>query len=484
MKSYKKTCKALLFMLFMAFFLAANDRDFVVAGSRDTIEEGVYAENVNLSGLTEKEAQEKIGEYAESLAKSSITLVCVGGNTVEIAPSELGVEWQDTGIARKAANLGKNGGLIKRFKELTDLKRENKVFEIEFSASDQKILSVLHEKCASFDEAAVDAALEPGNNGSFTIREGKNGQSVDIDSSLERIKTYIKDSLRPGENRIELPIKETEPKGDSETLSKIKDRLGTFTTAYPRSSSDRCANISAGCSHVNGTILYPGEQFSMYKHVSPFTEENGYHLAGSYLNGLVVESLGGGICQVSSTLYQAVLRAELQVDQRSNHSMVVDYVPHSGDAAIAGTTKDFKFTNNTKYPIYIAGSTGGKEITFTIYGVDERPDNRTLDFESIDTATEEPEGVKVIGDPGQNAGFAKLQGAHTGYSSEFWKIIKVDGKEESRERVNKSYYKATPKTLTLGTATDNPITKSAISAAIASQDIDYARAVAASISKD
>ena len=97
--------------------------------------------------------------------------------------------------------------------------------------------------------------------------------------------------------------------------------------------------------------MLPGEEFSAYETVSPFSEENGYHLAGSYLNGMVVESLGGGICQVSTTLYNAVLLAELEVVERHNHSMEVSYVQPSADAAIAESAgKDFKFRNNLDYP--------------------------------------------------------------------------------------------------------------------------------------
>ena len=90
-----------------------------------------------------------------------------------------------------------------------------------------------------------------------------------------------------------------------------------------------------GCRLINGTTLYPGEEFSTLDKISPFTEANGYYPAGSYLNGMVVDSLGGGICQVSTTLYNAVLLSELEVTQRSNHSMIISYVKPSMDAAIA-----------------------------------------------------------------------------------------------------------------------------------------------------
>jgi hypothetical protein len=166
--------------------------------------------------------------------------------------------------------------------------------------------------------------------------------------------------------------------------------------------------------------------------------------------------------------------------------MVVNYVDHSGDAAIAESSgKDFKFTNNSEYPIYIEGYTSPeKTITFTIYGVETRPESRTLEFESVDLEETEPVGEKVVADSSQPAGYAKGQSAHVGYKSEFWKIVKENGQEKERIKVNSSTYKAVPATLTMGTATSNPVTASAINSAIATQSIDYCKAVAASVKMD
>ncbi len=454
------------------------------AKANGKIHDGVYADSINLSGMTADQASKAIESYVDKMKSAQLTLNCASGNSVTVSASELGLHWGNEEIVQEAVGLGKSGSLIRRFKELSDLKKQNKVYDVDVALDESAVKEVLNNECTVYDIEAVDATLEPNTKGSFTIHEGRDGQELNVDKSVSAIIDYVNNGFDGSDSSIDLVIDKKAPKGDTETLSKITDVLGTFTTKYERSGSDRCANIATGCKHVNGTLLYPGEQFSVYGAVSPFTEENGYHLAGSYLNGLVVESLGGGICQVSTTLYQAVLRAELQVDQRSNHSMVVDYVPHSGDAAIAGTAKDFKFTNNTENPIYIAGSTAGKTITFTIYGVETRPSNRTLEFESKDISTTEPVGDKVIADSGSAAGYVHTQSAHTGYVSEFWKIIKEDGVEVSREKVNSSTYQAVPRTITIGTATSNEVTKAALQGAIASQNGDYAKAVAASVALD
>ncbi|SKB54486.1 Vancomycin resistance protein YoaR, contains peptidoglycan-binding and VanW domains [Lachnospiraceae bacterium] len=453
-------------------------------GANAVIHEGVYAGDINLSGMTAAQAEKAIESYVDEMKCAQLTLNCVSGNSVTISGNSLGISWDNQDIVKEAVALGKSGSLIKRFKELSDLKKQNKVYDVAISVDDAAVKSILTEDCAKYDVEAVDATLEPNNSGSFIIHEGRDGQELNVEASAKAITDYLKNSFDGSDATIDLVVDTKKPKGDSETLSKITDVLGTFTTKYATSGADRSANIATGCKHVNGTLLYPGEQFSVYEAVSPFTEENGYHLAGSYLNGIVVESLGGGICQVSSTLYQAVLRAELQVDQRSNHSMVVDYVPHSGDAAIAGTAKDFKFTNNTDNPIYIAGSTGGKTITFTIYGVETRPAGRTIEFESTDLSTTEPVGDKIIADAGSPAGYVHTQSAHIGYVSEYWKIVKENGVEVSREKVNSSTYQAVPRTITIGTATGNAVTKAALEGAVASGNGDYAKSVAASVALD
>ncbi len=449
------------------------------------IKEGVYAGKVDLSGMTESEAVSAVENYMESLDNADLVLNCVSGNTVVVKPADFSVSWGNREIVSEAVELGRSGNVIRRFKDLSDLKKHKKVYDLELSMDDEALKKVLTEQCAAYDTKPKNAELIPGDGGNFTIIEGEDGEGVNVDASLEVVEDYIANDLSAEGGSVDLVIDTVKPRGDTETLSKIKDKLGSFTTKYETSGADRSANISTGCKHINGTLLYPGEQFSVYEHVSPFTEENGYHLAGSYLNGLVVESLGGGICQVSTTLYQAVLRAELQVDERSNHSMVVDYVPHGGDAAIAGTAKDFKFTNNTEYPIYIAGQTGGKAITFTIYGVETRDmSNRSLEFESVELSREEPGPDKVIADPESPAGSVHTQSAHTGYRCEFWKIIKEGGVEKDRVKISTSTYKAVPRIISIGTATDNDVTKAALNNAINTQNPDYAKAVAASVKLD
>ena len=157
------------------------------------------------------------------------------------------------------------------------------------------------------------------------------------------------------------------PSVTKEELSQVKDVLGTATPYYG-SSYERNTNVEVGASKINGTLIMPGETFSVTAAVTPFNADNGYYPAPSYESGQVVDTYGGGICQVSTTLYNAVLKAELQVDERHNHTMLVSYVDPSKDAAIAEGLMDFVFTNNTDAPIYIYGVGYQGTLNFTIYG--------------------------------------------------------------------------------------------------------------------
>jgi len=223
-------------------------------------------------------------------------------------------------------------------------------------------------------------------------------------------------------------------------LEQIKDVLGTFTTDYSTSSPERATNISVGSEKLNGKLLMPGETLSGYEFMHPFTTENGYRIAHAYENGQVVDSVGGGACQIATTLYNAALRAEVGIAQRQNHSMTVSYVQPSADAAIAGTYKDIKITNNQSTPIYVESYTKGRKLTFTIWGKEERPQNRSVEFVS-EVLSQTEAGVTYKDDPTLPAGqVVKESSGHNGRKSKLWKVVKVNGVEEDRKLISTDTY--------------------------------------------
>ena len=369
-----------------------------------TIHTGIYADDIDLSGMTVGEAKAELNAYVNQLREETLTLE-IFDEQVEVTLGELGLSCTNMDVAKEAAQLGKTGNVIQRYKDRMDLEHENKVYELTWSIDSGAVRSFVSTECVKFDSEAEDATLKR-ENGVFEIVDGNTGTKLDVEGSVQAILDYVENEWNKENGTITLPVETDYPRGSKEELSRVKDVLGTFTTSYSTSGPSRSQNVANGARLINGTVLYPGDTFSAYEVVSPFSRENGYEMAGSYLNGKVVDSLGGGICQVSTTLYNAVLLSELEVVERSNHSMIVTYVDPSADAAIAGTYKDFKFKNDTDAPIYIEGYTADKKITFTIYGEETRPANRTIQYVSQTLSVTEP-GVVIIADPGQPIGFRR-----------------------------------------------------------------------------
>ena len=262
----------------------------------------------------------------------------------------------------------------------------------------------------------------------------------------------------------------------------FNELMGEYSTSYASSAAARKHNVELAAAAVNGKVVEPGEEFSFNVTVGVRSAKRGYLPAPVIINGEFTTGTGGGVCQVSTTLYNAVLLAELQVDERHNHSMIVNYVDPSMDAAIAESSgKDFVFTNNTEYPIYIEGYTSNKRITFTIYGVETRDSNRKVTYESEVLETISP-GAEVINqDSSQPVGYVDVQSAHTGYKARLWKVVTVDGEEVSREQVNSSSYKMTPRTATVGTSTSDANVYNELQAAIATGSIDHVKSVASAL---
>lgn len=451
----------------------------VYANEEETIETGIYVNNINISGMTVSEAKKAVQDYVDSFAGSEIALHAGDGQVITVTAADCGLKWGNPEIIDEAASIGKDGNIVQCYKALKDLEYANKVYDVTFDFDRGAISSLVAEQGAQFNQEAVDATLARVD-GSFQITEGQTGIVIDANASADSVYEYLTANWNGEACDVDLVVNVQEPRGNAEELSKVTDVLGTFTTSYSTSGSSRSANVANGCHLIDGTTLYPGDEFSAYESVSPFTEANGYYMAGSYLNGQVVDSLGGGICQVSTTLYNAVLQAELDVTERYNHSMIVTYVDPSADAAIAESSgKDFKFVNSTEHPIYIEGyTTPEKKITFTIYGVETRESNREVVYESVVLERVAPEEEVIYPDASLPLGYCSVQSAHIGYKAQLWKVVKVDGQEVSREQVNSSSYNKSPRSATVGIATPDPEAYNNIMAAIATNSIDQVKAVA------
>lgn len=449
----------------------------VKADEGERIAERVYIGSIDVGGMTEAEAQAAVDRYVSEAGNAVFTL-SVGDKNIQAKASELGVRFTNHNVIRQAVDVGRSGNLIKRYKDKKDLEYGDKKIPLTLEVDAAKVRVLLEENVEELNQEAVDNGLVR-ENGAFRFIEGAQGIEVDTAASAEVIRDFINDGWAGESAQVELAAEIVEPRGAKEELSRIKDVLGSFQTSYGDSGRNRCTNIEVAAGKIDGTLLYPGEEFSVAQTIGPLNASNGYQPAPSYENGQTVESYGGGVCQISTTLYNAVILAELEVTERSNHSMIVTYVKPSMDAAIAGDYKDLKFVNNLDVPVYIEAYIEGKSVGFNIFGEEQRPSNRKVSFESEVVSRQDPPTQFVAtGDP---AGYiAVAGGAHTGYVARLWKIVTVDGAEESREIFNKSSYRTSPRVVRVGTASADPNISAAMGAAIASGNEAAIRAAAAS----
>ena len=481
MKKMKFLVAAIMVIAAGTFLLTSENLVKADESKTAVIQEGVYIGGIDVSGMTAEEATTAVDAYVAGLQEQWITLVGPK-NTLRYQLKDLGLSAKTSEAVQEAVALGNSGSLINRFKALQDLENENYVVDMGLSIDKQLTANKIYGKRSKIDIKAIDNSLKK-EKGKFVYVPGQEGNEVDIVTAVNELNEYIGADWEIAaieDAKFTLTSIVSQPRGTEEELAVIKDLLGTYSTNYSFSAWGRGKNVENGTSKMNGIVLYPGDVFSVYENVTPFSKENGYELAGSFSNGDTVQTYGGGICQVVTTLYQAVLQAELEVVERFNHSMIVGYTPLGGDAAISGTYKDFKFRNNTDTPVFLETYCKNGNIVINIYGVETRPDNRQVIYESETISENDPDTEFTLSSAHPVGSFIQTRSESIGYVAKFWKIVKVDGVETEKTLVNKSTYRASCRKVTIGTAGATAEQLAAINAAIATKDDAQVEAVVAS----
>jgi len=433
---------------------------FATVVSADTnICDGVYVDEVNIGGKTKDEAEKLVKEYTKKL-KDKVIKVKANDESEKIKMKDLGLKTTEDECIKKAVNIGSVGNLIQRYKDVLDANNGKKVYKIPFSYDEPKLKDFVENRCKVCDKKVQEPTFE--TNGRFfnsddisdsvSVKKGSNGQVIDKKDTLEKVKKALEDWNKK-DIEIEAKVDVKKPKHSEKALKACRTRIGKFTTELSGDSgSNRVQNVMRAATLANGKFVYPGETFSLLDQIMPFTSSNGYKEAGSYQEGKVVDALGGGVCQVSTTLYGAVLRAELEVVARRCHSMSVHYVPLAQDAMVAEGSSDFKFKNNTDTPIYIEGFAGSGTVAFNIYGKETRSSNRRIEFETEDVTTISPGEDVIKKDKTKPKGYREVeQEAEDGARAKLYKYVYVNGKQTDKILINSSYYKPSPNYITIGT---------------------------------
>ncbi|MCD7826569.1 MAG: VanW family protein [Clostridiaceae bacterium] len=425
----------------------------ILAGNNDKIYDGITVGGVDVGGLTLEEAEQKVETFIENVLQREVTIL-IDQNEVTATAEELGFSCEEGESVEEAYHLGRDGSLFSRAKAISDMDDSEKSFELTSSVDEAVLTAFVEEHCTQYDVKKKNAKLKLVN-GKFKATASRNGKQLQVAETAELISSALQKDISEDPLEVTAVIKTTKAKYTKEQVSKCKDLLASYSTSYASSTTARKNNVKVAADYINGTILYPGKTFSTIKTIKDRTEENGYQSAPEYSSGNVVEGVGGGVCQVSTTLYNAVINAELEIVERAPHSMVVSYVDVSRDAAIAGDYKDFKFKNNTDVPIYIAATADGSTLSFRIYGEETRDSNRTIEFETEILETIQPGDAITTVDVSKPASYRSVtQSAHVGYKAQLWKIVYVDGSESERTQINSSSYSAEPEHVIIGKQSD------------------------------
>lgn len=283
---------------------------------------------------------------------------------------------------------------------------------------------------------------QPARDAEYKLKDG----TVIIEKEMPGIivdKSQVQAALSSNQNQVKLTVEIVQPKVTADELSAMlfRDVIGSYSSNFASSSAARASNVELAAKRINGYILMPGDVFSYDKTVGSRTAANGYKSAGVYIGNRVESGIGGGICQTSSTLYSAVLYANLEIVERTSHSLPVSYVPGGMDATIAEGSIDFRFRNNTEYPVKIVASAVNRKLVCEILGV--KVPGQTVEISNYRTGSLNP-GITRTTDASIPVGYKKIlsKGA-PGYKVASQRIVKINGEVVKTEKLTNSVYNAT-----------------------------------------
>jgi vancomycin resistance protein YoaR len=465
---------------------------------------GVYVEDINVSGLSREAALAKVeNKFSQKINEMSIVLK-YDGKEKNADGEDLIIDYDIKEAVSKAYMLGREGNIFKRISDIYKLKQNTYTIPVNIVVNEDKVENILQEingeiykapKRNTIIEKENKLFIENGYNGQeIEIEKEKNEvineikkykelisldiketepEKIDVDKLYKNVYRDVKDAryevtdyklkIIPAvigkridrdlaqkiiENNIgegkkyEIPIIISKPKVNEKDIEKnlLKDSISKFTTYYNANYYSRSHNIALAATKIDGIVLDANEEFSFNDIVGPRSLEEGYQVAHVYFGGDIIDGVGGGICQVSSTIYNAVLYANLEVLERTNHSMTVSYVPLGQDAAVSYGTINFKFKNNTNWPIKLQAKTDKGSITVEIVGTNENPDT-TIEIQN-DVISVFPYEEEFVEDPEIYIGEEEVkQKGGNGFLVKSYKITKLKDEIINKEDLSISKYR-------------------------------------------
>ena len=420
---------------------------------QDTFYDGITLEGESLSGLTMLDAIAKYQKQLSNVASATSITITARGKTYTLDSSSVQMSTNLQSTLSLAYSTGRTGSFDERYAQLQQLKSEGLDFSLNRGWNEDTLRSKISQIAADVYVKGQDADVESfdPDTGKFTFTSEVTGYELDSDDLYAQITQAVANGNVNA--NIEAKIIEVAPE---HTVEYMKEHFGRISYAQTKttSNSDRNRNIQLATAEFNGMRVEPGETVSFNKTTGERTEAKGYRAAGAYSGGVLVQEPGGGVCQVSTTLYNAAVKADLEIIERSPHSRVSDYVPIGLDAAVNWPSQDLKFKNTSDYPIVIVAEFADQKLTFKIYGK-QLDDGMYIKLDSEKTETiPAKEGVDVRNDPTLPVGTIKEEKARDGSRAISYKIYyDKNDNEIKREVLAKSTYPSSQAIQRIGTGT-------------------------------
>jgi len=412
---------------------------------------GIAVEGQDVTGRMLNDVLADLAAQDQAVRDSLTLTISGGGRSWTVTANDLGYVSDYEDVARAAWQIGHEGSISQRYQAIRQLQQGGRNYTVSRGYEAARLRAVTDSVAAELTTPAQNAQVIAFDTETreFSYAREQNGTYVDA----ERLYQDALAAIQAGGSRtVSVALEAVYP---TETLEDIRPQMGLMASArtFVAGDRDRRNNVSLALAIINGVRVEPGAIFSFNGTIGERTADAGFKLAGAFLDGLRTQELGGGICQVSTTLFNAVAKSDLELIARSPHSRPVDYVDKGKDAAVYWPNQDFKFQNDTPYPVYIATEFDQETrwCTVLLYG-QMLPNGTYITIEAEVIKEFEPgEDVYIYTTELPTGQKEKVDSARTGYYCESYKIYhREDGTEISRELYCRTTYAAAGATYRVG----------------------------------
>jgi vancomycin resistance protein YoaR len=373
--------------------------------------------------------------------------------TFDVILGTIGIQPDSLETVRRAYALGRSGPLWRCCSTMVKVSRRGVDLPVQFSHNRRTLAAFYRLLDASIGREPVRAVVRVGANGQVEYNPSITGREIDR-RQLTRL--FEKAVTRPGNNVIDIPVNNVSPALTSADIKRwrLNRVLGRYITNFNPRAVERTHNLKIASEALDNVIIYPGQNFSFNTWVGPRMADTGYKEAPVVYKGKLVPGIGGGVCQVSSTLYNAVLLANLKIAQRYNHSIPSAYVPLGRDATVVNGGLDFIFQNNLVTPILLTAEVGPAYLRVAVLG--ERTGWRKVDL-TTEIVTQYPFARREVIDAKLSEGETVRRPGKPGYKVRLWRIVHYQDGTVKQMLVNTSVYPPQPEETRIGTKPDDSV---------------------------